>query len=410
MSLSILSVDPPAPIAGQRVTINYVVRNLAPGTVLAHLSATIAGGFPQTADGKPPVNTEYLGNQEVKGSFAISGGPAGSDLIALTLSSTPCGATASASPNCIATIYAQATTTISVAAPPPVAVERVRIAGSSYADIHHGDPIDGGLAASGYYFVVHDPGCHSGAYSVGNNGNDTFFKKKDLPAGATLRALDFSMFRIPPTLKTQYYGGGVGGSGSYGIKVEHDSGNATHVHWENACRGPYATLPVAYAISFEIDVPKGMDLGESATAATQQPYPPNTVYGPLGIAYTSYGIVSGATNAAAATIPGPVTVPLKWNGEAYSDAYAPSPAGTVSAVYNNEPYPIILIADKRLGAGCTADDNVVLSAHQTTTSDQLATLYGASSVHSPRTFTACSTSKTTDTKSDIIVTLTFLGD
>jgi hypothetical protein len=403
VSLSIVSIDPAKPLAGQRVTLSYVVRNLAPGTVLAHLSATVAGGFPQTAGGKPPVDTAYLGNQEVKGTFVLSAMPAGSDVVELTLSSTPCGPTAAASPSCAATIFAQASTTVAVAAPPTT---RVRIAGTSYADIN--TPI---FASSGYAFVVHDPGCHNG-FDSGQNGNDSFFKKKDLPPGATLRAIDFSMYRIPPTLKTQYYAGGVGGYGSYGTKVVHDSGNAMHVHWENACHGPYSGYPVVYSISFEIDVPKGVDvdLGESASDATQQPYPPTTVYGPDGLAYTAHGVVSGATNAAAATIPEPSLIELAWNGEAYSNAYAPAPAGTVSAIYNNDPYPIILIADSRLGAGCVPDGNVVLAGHQTTTAAQLASLYGSSSVHTPKTFTACSTSKPTDTKTDIIVTLSFLSD
>jgi hypothetical protein len=401
-SLSIVSIDPAAPVAGERVTINYVVRNLAPGAVPAHLSATIAGGLPQTAS-VPPVDTVFLGNQQATGSLVISGGPVGSDPIELTLSTTPCGATASANPACAATIFARASTTVTVAAAPVAPTVRMRIAGTSYADIHKGDSSDGGTIDSGYYFIVHEPGCSSN-FASGKNGDDTFFKKKDLPAGATLKAVDFTMYRVSPTIKAQYYGGGVGGYGSYGLKLEHDSGNALHVHWENACRGPYETLPVVYSISFEIDTPKGMNLGEDATVATAQPYPPTSMN------YTSLGVVGAGTNAAAATIPEPVQDLLKWNGEAFSDAFAPKAAGTVSALYNGDPFPIVLIADKRLGAGCGSDGNVVLQGHQSTTADQFAALYGAASVHTPKTFTACSLQSPPNTQQGIFVTLTFLAD
>ena len=403
-SLSIVSVDPAAPVAGQKITITYIARNLAAGNVLAHPSASIGGGNPQTANGRPPVDTVYPGNQSVTGTLVITAGAVGSSLIELTMSTTPCGVNASG-PACAATIYAQATKMVSLVPPPAVPTTRVRIAGTSYANIHKGDPSDGTIVSSGYYFVVHDPGCNT-HFSTGNNGNDTFFVKKDLPAGATLKAVDFTMYRVPPTLKTEYYAGGVGGAGSYGVKVEHDSGNAMHVHWENACSGPYKQYQVVYVISFEIEIPNGTNLGEDTTLATAQPFPPSSVN------YTTLGVVTGSSNAAAALVPEPNLEALKFDGEAYSYTFAPAPAGTISAVYNNEPDPIVLIADSRIGAGCApGNGNVLLAGHTTTTAEQFAGLYGAGPVHTPKKFTACRTSSPPPTAtSSVYVTLTFLQD
>ncbi len=136
----------------------------------------------------------------------------------------------------------------------------VRMAGADYFSLDKKDGGDGSSVGDGYMCVVHNPGCHT-LFSSGNDGEDKFFQRQILPAGANIAGVDFEA--IKPNGFPAVHAGGTGGSGSYGATLvpgPRDGSVPIRVQWNNTCQDPnYGGKNVAYRVSFRVSVITGIE-------------------------------------------------------------------------------------------------------------------------------------------------------
>lgn len=137
-----------------------------------------------------------------------------------------------------------------------------RISGSRFLELSHGEPNDGRNVRNGGMCVIHYVTCGSNPFAVGHDGVDVMFgASAPLPPGAQIQEAFFQPYW--PQGLSAVDRGGLGSSGSYGAaRAATPPPPAVAVHWENACQGSYARLPIVYEVSFVVRATEGTDLGE----------------------------------------------------------------------------------------------------------------------------------------------------
>jgi len=265
VELSITSVTPADPVAGQKITVNYSAAMI--GVPTAAVTGTVAGNFQgmplqQPNGGAAPMVT-VAPRSVVSGSLVIVAPKAGQGTVTIGLYPPPpsgcSGGLHVIILRCRTTPIATATTSLTVV-PPTVTV---RISGATFSHIAEPDKNDNATANNGYLCVVHNPGC--GWW--GNDGKDTYFVQKQLPAGAKLVGIDFVQYW--PLGVDSASGSGAwtwfDSSGSYFAHLNQDVPTQPYVKWNNTCTEGFANKDLWYSISFRVQMPEGTNLGEATS-------------------------------------------------------------------------------------------------------------------------------------------------
>lgn len=257
-----------------------------------------------------------------------------------------------------------------------VKMVKKRMSGINYLDFDKQDSRDGYVAKNGFLCVQHDPGC--GWW--GNNGSDKFFGTgKVLPAGLRVLGASYTNF-WPSNVYVDSFAGW--GTGSYGAKLEGGGSYPFNVNWYNTCWSAYGGKSVHYAITFEVEMPEGTDIGEE----TFDPSEPATSTVCLPDGYLPNKPTSeSSTSRCSTTRTASYGLELHWNGNTggpliYSAVFPSTPfscqAGKLLKLTNSNVFPLIVSGN---------GNNLTLNQAQSTTSTDLNSLYGSASPELPLT-------------------------
>ena len=235
VNMTITSISPTNPTSGQKVTINYSIGVI--GVAVTPITGIVEGSYQgvslqQAAGGSAPIISLPL-HGAVTGALVIASAPLGQGTITLGFYPPPPASCTRGGPidlaRCRTIPIETITASLTVVAP----TVTVRISGTTYSHIAAPDSHDGATPNNGYLCVLHDPGC--GWW--GNDGKDTYFTQKQLPAGAKLVGVDFNQY-WPFGVDS---GSGSGAwtwfdsSGSYFAHLNQDVPTQPYVKWNNTC-------------------------------------------------------------------------------------------------------------------------------------------------------------------------------
>jgi hypothetical protein len=279
--------------------------------------------------------------------------------------------------------------------------DQVRIAGDQNVDFAKDTNGLDSYVANGTMCVVHKPGCSSNALKAivggGHNGKDHFFpKEKSLPAGVTLAGVQYHMYWPAGIDHTDR--GGVGSKGSYGASADsHFQAKPPlySVHWENACQAStsadWSTLPIAYQVSFILNVPAGVNVPGSV------PYSPSD---PIGLVCHA-GDIPVAMNPLP---PQPIAVYLSTKGTWFEGSFGTTTSGKLLTISNGEQFELELIADANMPGGCGKAGNKALPVGQKV---DAGTFYGSKAIY-PKVIGACAPYALTPGRQSVGVVVTYL--